>query len=443
MASPSATRSVAAKSRYALAVLVAINVLNFYDRHIPGALAEPIRKEFHLTDTQLGLMGSAFIWVYALIGLPLGRMADSGSRKHILAAGLAVWSALTAFAAAASNFSLLLVSRLGVAVGEAAAAPVGTSLIGDLFPPERRARALGLFMLGVPLGGALSYFFSGAIAHSFGWRTAMVTAALPALLLVPLLLRMQEPVRGASEHVVRTAATASVWTILRIPTIWWIIASGALVNFNMYALGSFLPAFLSRVHGLSLRESGIATGIVYAIGGVCGGLMAGRWGDRVIRKRANGRMQLAAVLTFAAAPAAWFGIELPAGMVAFAILLLMVAYAALNTYYALVYSSIQDIVPPAVRATTMAIYFMAMYLCGASFGPLITGNLSDRLARRAAEAAGSTVVTEAFRATGLQEAMLVIPILSVGLALVLYAGSRTITADIGRQEALQRQRAAL
>ena len=431
------------KSQYALAVLLAINILNFYDRHISGALAEPIRKEFQLTDTQLGLIGSAFIWVYALIGLPIGRMADAGSRKHILAAGMAVWSALTAFAAFATNFSLLLVSRLGVAVGEAAAAPTATSLIGDLFPAEKRARALGLFMLGVPLGGALSYFFSGSIAHSFGWRTAMVTAALPALVLLPALLRLQEPARGATEIAHHAGDTTSVWKVLRIPTMWWIIASGALVNFNMYALGMFLPAFLSRVHGLTLRESGIATGVVYAIGGVCGGVLAGRWGDRVIRTRANGRLQLAAVLTFAAAPAAWFGIMLPAGTTAATLLLLMLAYAALNTYYALVYSSIQDIVPPSIRATTMAVYFMAMYLCGASLGPLLTGNLSDRMARNAAATAGSSVVTETFRAIGLQQAMLVIPVLSACLGLVLYAGSRTIIADIRRQKDLHYSGAAL
>jgi predicted MFS family arabinose efflux permease len=426
-------RTKTAANNSALAILVAINILNFYDRHIPGALAEPIRKEFGLSDTQLGLLGSAFIWVYALIGLPLGRMADTGSRKKILAGGLAVWSLLTAFAGFATSFSSLLLSRLGVAVGEAAAAPTGTSLIGDLFPPERRSRALGLFMLGVPLGGSLSYFFSGPIAHSFGWRTAMVTAAVPALLLLPALLRIEEPVRGATEKL-GSIDKDSIWSVLRKPTFWWIIASGALVNFNMYALATFLPAFLSRVHGLSLRESGIATGVVYALGGVCGGLVAGRLGDRISRKRKDGRMLLAAALTFISAPAAWFGIVLPVGTIAATIALIMLAYAALNTYYACVYSSIQDIVAPSVRATTMAIYFMAMYLCGASFGPLITGNLSDRMARQAAAAAGSAVVTEAYRAIGLGHAMLIIPVLSVALALVLYCGSRTIAGDMRRRE---------
>ena len=114
--------------------------------------------------------------------------------------------------------------------------------------------------------------------------------------------------------------------------------------------------------------------------------------------------------------------------------MLTVAYGALNSYYGLVYSSIHDIVPPAQRGTTMALYFMLMYMCGASFGPYLTGHISDLMAHRAAEAAGSAVVTEAFKAIGLQQAMIVIPILAVALAIVLWAGSRTIIRDMQRRE---------
>src|SRR5215469_8984128 len=182
-----------------LTVLVAVNILNFYDRHVIGALTEPIRKEFGLSDSQVGLMNSAFIWLYAIVGLPLGRVADAWSRKKLLASGMLVWSALTAMAAMAVNYTMLLVSRLGFAVGEAVVAPAATSWIGDLFPASERSRALALFMLGVPVGGALSYFFSGPMAQAYGWRSAMVLAAAPVVVLVPLLLRLKEPLRGAAE----------------------------------------------------------------------------------------------------------------------------------------------------------------------------------------------------------------------------------------------------
>src|SRR5260370_34482935 len=142
-----------------LVVLIAINILNFYDRHVPGALTEPIRKEFHLSDTQVGLLGSIFIWLYAIVGVPLGRIADTASRKKLLAGAVIVWAALTASAALASSFTMLLISRVGVGVGEAACAPTATRWLGDLFPPDRRSRGVALFMLGLTGGGAVGFFF--------------------------------------------------------------------------------------------------------------------------------------------------------------------------------------------------------------------------------------------------------------------------------------------
>ncbi len=417
-----------------LAVLFAINVLNFYDRQVLGALLEPIRKEFHLSDTQLGALGTWPIVVYALVGLPLGRRADAGSRKRLLAAGMAVWASLTGLGGVVRSYLMLLLSRLGVYVGEATCAPAATSWIGDLFPAERRSRALAIFMLGVPLGGALSYAISGPVAQAWGWRAALVVAAVPAVLLIPALLGLPEPPRGASETRRTEAAAPSVWSILRIPTMWWIIASGALVNFNLYALATFFPAFLTRYHGLSVGQAGLWSGVGYGVAGVAGGLSAGAWGDRVLHARKDGRMLSAAAAALLAAPLALIGIRQPAGAAAASIAGIMIAYGFLNMYYGLVYAAIHDVVAPAVRGSAMAVYFLAMYLCGASFGPLLTGRLSDYLARSAAQAAGAAVVGEAYRAIGLHQAMYVIPVLSMGLALVLYGGSRTVAADMAQRD---------
>lgn len=414
-------------------ILFAINVLNFYDRAVPGALAEPMRKEFGLTDTELGILGSAFIWIYAIVGVPLGRLADSWSRRKLLASGVAVWSVLTATAAVATTFPMLLLSRMGVGVGEAVCAPTGTSWLGDLFPPNRRARVLALFMLGVPIGTALSMIFSGPMAQAWGWRAAMVAAGLPALILVPALLRLQEPERGASEVDLGGGQESSLRDVLSIPTLWWIILSGVFLNFNMYAFSAFMPAFLSRVHMMSLAQSGLATGLVVMIGGVSGGLLAGHVGDRIIHKRKNGRLWIASFIALGGAPCAYFGILQPHAATWTALVLLAFAYAAMNTYYGLVYSSIQDIVAPRQRGITMALYFMVMYLCGASFGPLLTGSLSDRFARQAMAGAGAVKMTEAFRGVGLQQAMQLIPVLLIALAAVLYLGSRTIARDMDRK----------
>jgi predicted MFS family arabinose efflux permease len=420
--------------RGALAILFLINILNFYDRQVIGALVEPVRREFNLSDMQIGALSTWMTVLYAIVGLPLGRIADGWSRKRLLALGVVVWTSLTACGGLVTSYFTLLASRLGVAVGEAACAPAATSWIGDLFPASGRSRALAFFMLGVPVGGALSYSISGPVAQAFGWRRAMVLAALPAVLLVPALLRVPEPQRGASEEHGAALARPSAWTLLGIPTFWWIIASGALVNFIMYVLGTFLPAFLTRVHGLSVARAGFWAGIGYGVAGVAGGLSAGFLGDRAIRRSKNGRLRSAAIAALIAAPAALLGVLQPPGAVTSATVLVMAAYGLLNMYYGFVYSALQDIVAPALRGTAMAVYFMAMYLCGASFGPLLTGRLSDLLARRAALAAGAANLTEAARAVGLHQAMYVIPALSLALAAVLFIASRTVARDMDRRD---------
>ena len=412
-----------------LVVLFAINILNFYDRQALGALAEPIRKEFSLSDTQLGALTTIFTILYAIVGLPLGRAADAWNRKKLLAWGVAIWTALTALGGLASSYAMLMFTRLGVAVGEAACAPTATSWIGDLYPAGRRSRALALFMLGVPLGSALSLSISGPVAQVWGWRTALVLAALPAAILIPALAALREPARGEAEGV--PMRPASILSLLRIPTLWWIIASGAVVNFNLYTLSTFVAAFLTRFHGLSVAQSGFWSGIGAGAAGIAGGLLAGAWGDRVIQRRPNGRLVAASQAALLAAPVSLFGILQPAGSIASALSCIMAAYGLLNMYYGLVYSTIHDIVAPNLRATTMAVYFMAMYLCGASFGPLLTGRLSDFLARRAA---GPAALTEASRAIGLHQAMYVIPVLAVALAIVLFGGSRTVAADMARRD---------
>jgi len=406
-----------------LLVLFLVNVLNFYDRQVLGAIFEPLRHEFHLSDTQLGALTTVFTVVYAVAGLPLGRLADRARgaprRGRLLAVGVAVWSGLTACGALAANYATLLVTRLGVGIGEAVCAPAATSWIGDLYPSERRTRAMARFMMAVPAGGFLSFAVGGPVAQAYGWRVALVVAALPALVLAPLLLRLEEPAR-TSHH----TTALSPWPLARIPAFWWIAASGAIVNFVLYSFSFFLPAFLTRVHGLSVARAGLATGVGSGVAGVLGALAAGFLGDRLAGNLARGRLLAAAWAALAASPVALAAIGRPAGSAALAVLLFMLAYGLWQTYYGLVYAAIQDVVPAGLRATAMAAYYLAMYLCGAAFGPLVTGRLSDHFAHQGM-AAG--LAAEAARAAGLHQAMYVIPALSLALAVVLWAGSRSVS----------------
>lgn len=405
-----------------LAVLFLVNVLNFYDRQALAAVIEPLRHEFHLTDTQLGGLVTMFTVVYAVAGLPLGRLADTGSRKHLLAVGVAVWTGLTGLGGIAVNYVTLLLTRLGVGIGEAVCTPAATSWIGDLMPAGQRARAMAGFMMAVPVGLMLSSAISGPVAQSYGWRAALILAAVPGLLLVPALLGLPEPPRAIAESGAGGSFTS--------PAFWWIAVSGALLNFVVYTFSTFMPAFLTRYHGLSVGRAGIWTGVGSGVFGILGGVAAGLSGDRIIRTRPNGRMQLASAASLLAALPAFAAIGLPAGSVAPAIVLLMLAYGLLQTYYGLVYASIQDIVEPGQRGTAMALYFVVMYLGGASWGPLVTGRLSDYFAGESARAAGSAVITEGAKAIGLNHAMYVIPVLSVVLAVVLWAAQACLPASM-------------
>ena len=201
------------------------------------------------------------------------------------------------------------------------------------------------------------------------------------------------------------------------------MASGAVVNFALYSFSTFLPAFLTRFHGLSVARAGFWTGIGSGVAGILGALAAGAFGDRVSDHRGRRRMLLAAGAALMAAPLAFCAIRLPAGRAALAIPLIMAAYGLLQSYYGLVYAAMQDIVAPGLRGAAMGTYFMAMYLCGASFGPLATGRLSDHFARAAAS---SGAITETARALGLRQAMYLIPAFSLALAAVLWAGARAM-----------------
>lgn len=485
---------------FALSVLFAINTMNFFDRQILGAVGEMVRKDWALSDTALGTLGTAFTLLYAAVGLPLGRLTDKTVRTRILSAGVFLWTLTTVASGVARNYWQLFAARLGVGVGEASCAPASSSLIGDLFPATRRAKALAVFMLGLPIGIAISYAVSGTVARQFGWRSAFYVAGIPGMICVVAALFVREPQRGATEvHAIGGRrrdgpANGSRWLlgaltlaavgyiifwgrtsdwippayflpswlilvtlcftfrrridrsmepfllVLSIPTMWWLILSGALHNFNMYAIGSFLSPFLIRYHlagaeiGEATRQAGFISMWVNGLAGVPGLILGGIIGDAIVRRRANGRLLVGAIAILLSAPLHFLGLLQPAGSTMRFALLMGLGVAAMYAYYSTVYSTIQDVIEPALRGSGMALYFFAMYVLGASLGPVGTGLASDFFTRRAAAAAGVTDFTrqvlEPFRAQGLHSAMFIIPVLGGLLMLVLFAGSRTVAKDM-------------
>ena len=432
------------RARNALFLLFCVNLLNFYDRQIIAVVTEPVRREFGLSDTAIGWLSTAFVLFYAAVGLPLGRWADLGSRSKLLGVGVTIWSLATAASGLAFNYWSLFAARLGVGFGEAAASPASNSLIGDLYPATRRARAISLFMLGLPIGIFLSNLLSGMIAKGYGWRMSFYVATIPGLILAVLVSRIVEPPRGAADAVAGapgpTAATpkggGSIWTpyitLWKIPTLRWIVLSGALHNFNAYAVNGFLPAYLVRYHKLDVAQAGVVAAVVLGLVGVVALLVGGSAADRSRLWRPDGRLILGATCMLLAVPCVYLALALEPGQIAPFAVLMGIGWMLFYIYYATVYASVHDVVPPALRGTAMAVYFFWMYVLGGAFGTAILGMLSDRFARRAMLAANGTEMTEAFKATGLHDAFFIVPVLGLGLALVLYAASRTVAADMKR-----------
>jgi len=238
-----------------LFLLFLANVFNYFDRVVPSIVMEPIRLEWDLSDFQIGMLGTVFTIVYAVAGIPLARMADTGSRKKIMGWGLLVWSALTAVNGVVQGFWGFLLARMGVGVGEASYGPAANSLIGDLFPASRRARAMGIFMLGLPLGLLLAFFTTGIIVEAFGsWRAPFFIAAVPGIILALFIFMIREPQRGAAETVVMDTAPIQqpMRRILSTPTMWWLTLAGLCYNFATYANTSFMVPMLQRYFALDL-----------------------------------------------------------------------------------------------------------------------------------------------------------------------------------------------
>lgn len=421
-----------------LALLFVANLLNFFDRTIPAILNEPIRVEWGLNDLQLGIIAAAFTLVYAVAGLPLGRLADRGSRKKVMAWGISIWSGFTAANAMAWSFGSFLVARMGVGVGEASYAPASSSLIGDLFPAERRSRALGIFMLGLPMGLMLAFFTVGPIAVAFGsWRAPFLVAALPGFLVAGLMLLVREPERGASEKVrgADVAVAEPVRTVLRTPTILWIILSGITVNFAAYAGNGFLVPMIQRYFGLELTAAAVTTGFIVGVTGLVG-LTAGGWvADAVYERSEHGRLVYGAGSLVLAAVATAAALATERRSVTLFAVLFGLGWLAQYGYYTSVYPAIQDVVAPRLRATAVALYFAGMYLLGGAFGPVVVGGLSDALARSAMAAAGAGEITDGFRAVGLHDAMYLVPVALLLTAVFVFLASRTFADDSRRMQA--------
>ncbi|MES2821674.1 MAG: MFS transporter [Pseudomonadota bacterium] len=418
-----------------LFLLFLANLFNFFDRTIPAIIIEPIRLEWSLSDFQIGLIGTAFTLVYAIAGLPLGRMADTGARRKIMGWGLLTWSGLTAVNGLAWNFWSFLLVRMGVGIGEASYAPAANSLIGDLFPAHKRARAMGIFMLGLPLGLLLAFFTIGAMVEAFdSWRAPFFIAAVPGVLLALFMFFIKEPQRGAAEsvQVATTAVEKPLRKVLAIRTFWWLVLAGLCFNFATYACNSFMVPMLQRYFLLPLGQAAVATGVIVGLTGLVGLTLGGLIADRLHQKSERGRLLFGAVSMLIAALATGTALLLGKVDIGLFVAVFSLGWLFAYNFYTCVYTAIQDVVEPRLRATAMALFFAGLYLLGGGLGPVVVGLLSDHFAQAAMLAAGASEMSEAFKAVGLHRAMLLIPVALFLTLLALLQASRCFSRDAAK-----------
>jgi MFS family permease len=374
----SAARAPRQSASLVLGLLLLAYIFNFLDRQILGILAQPIKADLHLSDTQFGAVGGlAFALLYSALGIPLAIVADKTSRSAVITGSLAVWSGFTALCGTAAGFGQLFLYRLGVGIGEAGGVAPSYALIADYFPAERRARALAIFSLGVPIGLASGTLIGAYIAHAINWRAAFVVIGIAGLLLAPVLkLVVRDP-----PSVSRAAAQApirSVFSILaRKPAFWLLAFASSASSVCGYGLALWTPSILQLSFKLDILATGNFLASLLLLGG-CAGVFAGGWlADRLGGADRAWYARLPAIAWIVSIPAWGLGLFAPNLWIAWPLLLIGTGVNIL--WLAPVTTAVQHLVPRAMRSTASASFLLINNLVGLGAGPLLIGWLSDEL----------------------------------------------------------------
>ena len=383
-----AALSVGAR-RYAMVILAVVYMFNFVDRQILGILLPQIRDEFGTSDAYLGfLSGTAFALFYVTLGVPIAQYADRCNRRNLIAASVALWSAMTAVSGLAANIWHLTAARIGVGIGEAGCSPPAHSMIADYYPPEKRSTAMGFYTLGISAGIMTAYLAGGWVAQNIGWREAFFVVGIPGLLLAAIVrFTLVEPRRGASEDRTISGQGPRLSEVVRFLAarrsfIHMAIAAG-LSSFVGYSVIGFLPSFMVRSFDMELAALGRWLGLILGISGGAGFFFGGFFADRL--GRGSHRLALNYIAATMLVSAALLSMMFMAKTSAMALLLFILPAATTNVYLAPVLAQAQSLVALRMRATTSALVLLIINVIGLGFGPLITGSLSDFLEPRFAE----------------------------------------------------------
>jgi predicted MFS family arabinose efflux permease len=375
-----------AYANWVLLLLLLAYVLNFVDRQVLAIVGPEVKQEMGLSDTQLGmLLGPYFALSFTIAGFVIARIADVGSRRNVLVVGLAAWSLLTAACGLARSFAMLAGLRFAVAVGEAAGTPPSHSLISDYFPPARRATAMAVYGLGIYVGTGFGFAGGGLLLEWFDWRTAFFVAGLAGLPLALLIaLTVREPRRGAADARSAPLEAPPLSRVLAglfaTRAFRWLMVAASCQAFLGYAVLSWGATYLRRVFEMSPGEAGVAFGGIAAVAGGLGSLAGGVLADRLAQRDPRWYAWLSALVSLAAFPfAAAFVLaaERSTALLAFAPF-----YFLNNLYLGSLWTLVQGLVAPGLRATASAMQLAVTNLIGYGGGSLLVGLANDALAPR-------------------------------------------------------------
>ena len=371
--------------RYALALLLTVNLLNYIDRQVLFAVFPLIKIDLALSDTELGFLGSAFMLSYLLFAPLFGWLGDHWSRTRLAAGGLIVWSLATALAGFAPGYRTLLAARATVGVGEASFGTVSPGLVADFFPKERRGRILSWFYVAIPVGSALGYLLGGVLGQRYGWHAAFLLVGLPGLFLaVPLWLLRTPPRGGDDVHPVAVGKKVSSGYGALFKNRSFVCNTLAMtaMTFAIGGLAQWLPSFLYRVHALDVARANTLFGATTVLAGILGTLVGGWFGDRWQKKSGKGYLLVSGWGFLIGTPFAVWAILAPTLSGCMTAIFLAEFFLFLNT--GPLNTVIINVTDPAVRAMAFAVNIFFIHALGDAISPAILGWLSDQWGLRSA-----------------------------------------------------------
>lgn len=371
-----------------LVLLTLMNVLNFVDRQLLSSFANFIVPDLNLTNTEFGLLtGLVFIVFYAVAGVFMGALADMVNRPRLIAAAMFAWSALTAASGLAKNFVDLAIPRVFIGVGESALTPTSMSLLADKFPLEKRGFASGFYYMGVPIGVGVSLLVAGFLGPAIGWRNCFYLLGVVGVLFSLVILTVKDPRPARAPHVQRPRFGELVKVFLGAvkgsPALQLTILAGVCVHFVLGA-AAFDQLWLVRERGFDKAEIAIISGMISCVAGVAGNLFGGVASDRWVAATGQSRPMFMVWALLALLPVNLTYRLIDPDTVIFWICL-VVAYFQLGVFYGPTFSAVQELCPPAVRATVVAFYIMSLNVVGLGIGITGSGVMVDQLIARGVE----------------------------------------------------------